>query len=86
MERGSAPAKLTVPGAAVHGRRYNSAALCSATTARAQGKAVPGHTAHQPSSLTCSFSTLVASWARRAISACRSATGSGLVVLATITG
>src|SRR6266498_3066840 len=53
MERGSAPAKLTVPGAAVHGQRYSSAVLCSATTARAQGKVVPGHTAHRPLSLVC---------------------------------
>src|SRR5262249_23053737 len=56
-------ARLTAPGSAAQG--FSSAALCSAATARPQGKAMPAQAAHQPLLFVCSLSTAVARSCRR---------------------
>ncbi len=71
-ERGLPPQRSPFPVLPFRGG-YSSAALCSAVTARSQGKATPGHMAHRPLSLVWSLSTVVASSCRRSRSVERSA-------------
>src|SRR5262249_61606189 len=62
-QRGHLPAGFTAPGSAAQG--LGNVTLCSATTARSQGKATPAQAAHQPLSFVCSLSTTVATSCRR---------------------